>query len=334
MIGTTLAVGTVNGRNAAALIVDGTLDDLLVDPTDATPVQGTIYRAVADRPAKGMGGQFVRLAGGLKGFLRQGQIPGGRTALVQVTGFAEPGKAIPVTTKLLFKGRNVIVTPGAQGINISRQIHDDDRTGALKELVAEACPDVTGAILRSAAEHADDDTIAQELKSLHALATAVTSDTGDQPELLLDGPTAADVAWMEWDHDGSEPASFADFDVDEMIDDMRQPFSQLDGGASVYVEPTRALVAVDVNTGGDTSPAAGLKANISLSHDLPRLLRCKGLGGQIVIDFAPFPKKDRKVLEQVLRAAFKGGSVETALVGWTPLGHFELNRKRARLPLA
>ena len=100
------------------------------------------------------------------------------------------------------------------------------------------------------------------------------------------------------------------------------------------VEPTRALVAVDVNTGADASPAAGLKVNIAAARALPRALRLRGLGGQVVVDFAPMPKKDRAVLDQVLRAAFKGEASETSLSGWTNLGLYELVRKRDRLPLA
>ena len=46
------------------------------------------------------------------------------------------------------------------------------------------------------------------------------------------------------------------------------------------------------------------------------------------------PKKDRRQFETALRAAFRQDSVETTLVGWTPLGHFELQRKRDRLPLS
>ena len=103
--------------------------------------------------------------------------------------------------------------------------------------------------------------------------------------------------------------------------------------AWIEVEPTRALVAVDVNTGPDTSSAAGLKANIAAARALPRALRLRGLGGQIVVDFAPMPKKDRRTLDQVLTSAFRADSVETALVGWTTLGHVELSRKRERLPL-
>jgi len=46
------------------------------------------------------------------------------------------------------------------------------------------------------------------------------------------------------------------------------------------------------------------------------------------------PKKDRRPFETALRAAFRADEVETALVGWTPLGHYELQRKRVRAPLS
>jgi Rne/Rng family ribonuclease len=102
----------------------------------------------------------------------------------------------------------------------------------------------------------------------------------------------------------------------------------------MVIEPTRALIAVDVNTGGDTSPAAGLKANLAAARALPRAMRLSGLGGQVVVDFAPMPKNDRRRLEDALKAAFRKDGAETALAGWTPLGNFELQRKRDRVPLS
>ena len=102
----------------------------------------------------------------------------------------------------------------------------------------------------------------------------------------------------------------------------------------MFIEATRALVAVDVNTGGDFSFAAGLKANLAAARDLPRQLRLRGLGGQVVIDFAPVGKKDRLSIEQVLTRALRADAIDTNIVGWTPLGHLELQRKRERLPLA
>ena len=118
-----------------------------------------------------------------------------------------------------------------------------------------------------------------------------------------------------------------------MIAALRAAKVDLVGGGNMLIEPTRALVAVDVNTGPDTSPAAALKVNIAAARDLPRQLRLRGLGGQVVVDFAPMPKKERAILDQVIRAAFKTEAAETNLAGWTTLGLFELTRKRDRLPL-
>ena len=104
-------------------------------------------------------------------------------------------------------------------------------------------------------------------------------------------------------------------------------------GGHYYIEPTRACITVDVNTGADTSPAAALKANIAMAKDLPRQLRMRGLGGQIVIDPAPMAKKDRRQLETVIKASLRQDTVETNFVGWTTMGLIELQRARVRAPI-
>ena len=89
-----------------------------------------------------------------------------------------------------------------------------------------------------------------------------------------------------------------------------------------------------MNTGADTSLAAGLKANLAAAKDLPRQLRLRGLGGQVTLDVAPMPKKERRRFEDALRRAVRLDGSDTVLAGWTPLGMFELQRKRDRLPLS
>jgi len=343
MKGRVIALDRIGGQAAAALIVDGQLHDFLIDPAGDVPQPGAICRAVADRPMKGQGGVFVRLPQGDTGFLRQvsGVAPGQRL-LVQVSGVAEPGKAVPVTTRLLFKSRYAIVTPGAPGRNISRRIHDEQTRAALAALAANAMAGADadlGLILRSACETADADDIAADITAMRDLAQAVLADLEGGPELLVEGAMAQEIAWRDWsdpkpDEVADAEGAFAAHGVAEMVDAVLVPAVALPGGGHMMIEPTRALVAVDVNTGPDTSPAAALKANIAAARDLPRQLRLRGLGGQVVVDFAPMSKKDRAVLDQVLRAAFKGESAETSLAGWTPLGLFELVRKRDRLPLA
>jgi ribonuclease G len=336
--GRTIAFGEIAGRKVAALIVDGLLDDLLVEGPPEQPAPGAVLRAIAGRPLKGQGGMMLDLPEGRSAFLRQTKgIAPGQALLVQVSGHAEAGKAVPVTTRLLLKGRYAIVTPDAPGVNVSRAIGDADRHAALVTLGSEtALPEGAGLILRSAAETAEDEAVAADIAALAAAARAVTEDrAGRRPEVLLDGDDPHVIAWREWDADevDAAPGAFDRHGVHEMIDGLRDPVVPLAAGASMVIEPTRALVAVDVNTGADTSLAAGLKASIAAARALPRALRCRGLGGQITVDFAPAPKKDRRQIEMALKAAFRADPVETVLAGWTPLGHFELQRRRERLPL-
>lgn len=339
MKGRVVVLDRWQGREAAALVVDGQLEDLLIEPAGDDPLRpGAILRGVVDRPVKGQGGVFVKLPGG-SGFLRQvsGLAPGQRV-IVQVGGASEPGKAAPVSLRVLFKSRLAIVTPGAPGLNVSRRIRDEELRADLQALASEAMQGAAadhGLILRSACEGAGEDEIADDILAMRDLAAAVMADLTGGPELLVEAPGAHETAWRDWSDpapdevDDSEGA-FAAHGIDALVDALRSPVAPLPAGASMAIEPTRALVAVDVNTGPDTSPAAGLKANIAAARDLPRQLRLRGLGGQITVDFAPMPKKDRGTLEQVLRAAFKGEAAETTLAGWTPLGCFELQRKRDR----
>ena len=96
-------------KEASALVVDGVLQDFFIDNDIPTP--GQIYRATVDRPIKGQGGCFLKTPDG-SAFLRQGKgLSQGSRLLVQVSGFAETGKAIPVSRKILLKSRYVIITP-------------------------------------------------------------------------------------------------------------------------------------------------------------------------------------------------------------------------------
>jgi Ribonuclease G/E len=342
MKGRLVAFDTFRGREAAALVVDGRLEDLLVaGPDDAPPGPGAVFRGIADRPMKGMGGIFVKLPDGQTGYLKEtaGIVPG-RPLILQATGWPEPGKALPVTTRVLFKGRHAIVTPGAPGLNVSRRIRDGGTRARLTALAeAGMAGSEHGLIIRSAAEAAEDHAVAEDIAAMRMLADQILADVTGGPELLLDAPSPQEEAWRDWsdpapDEVDADEGSFERHGIDEMIGRVLISEVELTGGGRMAIEPTRALVAVDVNTGGDGSPSAGLKANIAAARDLARQLRLRGLGGQIAVDFAPMPKKDRAALEQQLRAAFRGDATETVLAGWTPLGNFELQRKRDRMPLA
>ncbi|AFO86181.1 ribonuclease E/G [Phaeobacter sp. HS012] len=335
MKGRTIILDHIDGREAAALMVDGQLEDLLIDSDAPTP--GTVYRARADRLVKGQGGMFLTTPDG-PAFLRQvkGLAPG-QELLVQLTGYAEAGKALPVSQKLLFKSRYAIITPEAPGLNISRSIRDEDERDRLLEIAHDAMGGIAyGLILRSACDGADSADIEEDILAMVSLASQVLEDAGSGPEVLAEGDTPHLLAWRDWtdpadiERDAGGFERLGVLDALETVQGIREPLS---GGVFLFIEETRALVAVDVNTGADTSLAAGVKANMACAKSLARALRLRGLGGQIVIDPAPMPKKDRRAFETALRASFRSDSEDTVLVGWTTLGHFELQRKRGRIPL-
>ncbi len=333
MKGRLIALDHLGEVEAAALMVDGKLEDLLIDSDMPRP--GTIYRAIADRPMKGQGGMFLKTPDG-NCFLRQtkGLAPGD-AVLVQVTGYAEPGKAMPVTLDVLFKSRYAIITPYKPGLNISRSIRDDDRRDELQGIAKGTMQGSEfGLILRSACAEADDKDIAEDVTAMLDMANAVLADReGSEPEKLVEGDGPHLLAWREWYERATVDAEAGSFEANGVLDaieDLSSPKVMLEGGGFMFVEPTRALVAVDVNTGGDSSHAAGTKANFAAARAIPRALRLRGLGGQIVLDLAPMPKKERRTFETSLRAAFKADGIDTALLGWTTLGHFELQRKRER----
>jgi Ribonuclease G/E len=336
MKGRTIILDHVDGVEAAALMVDGKLSDLLV--AGEAPAPGTIYRAIADRPVKGQGGMFLKTPDG-SAFLRQvkGLAPG-QPLLVQVTGYAEAGKAIPVTQKVLFKSRSAIVTPDAPGLNISRSIRDDDMRDELMVVAKEVMEGrEMGLILRSCCAEATAEEIAEDVEEMAGLADRVMNDESIEMDTLVTGDGPHVLAWRDWTETAevvTQAGSFEDHGVLDFLETAAQPFVSFGNSGGMYIEPTRALIAVDVNTGNDASVAAGIKANMVCARLLPQALRVRGLAGQITLDLAPMPKKDRRAFETALRASFRTDDIETALVGWTPLGHYELQRKRVRLPLS
>ncbi|MEM1316218.1 MAG: ribonuclease E/G [Pseudomonadota bacterium] len=353
MKGRLIALLEEEGRpGMAACLDDGRLTDLLVDPPegDATPRLEAVHRAKVVRKAPAVGAVFLDLGDGLEGFLKGGKglAPGDRP-LVQIARYAERGKAVPVTDEPLFKGRYAILTPHAPGVNVSRRIQDEEERARLTEAAAGALQAAeladgpeearVGAILRTAAGGVDPQAVGEDVAALAAL-WAEALDRGEAPGLRVDAPEAEVLAWRDWvDPEPDEVLRgdsrlWDDLGIWDAVAALFEPRVELPGGAWMAVEPTSALVAVDVNSGGDFSAATGLKSNLAAVESLPRELRLRGLGGQIVLDLAPMGKRERPKLEAALKRALRRDPVDTQVVGWTPLGHLELTRRRERRPIA
>ena len=388
MKGRVLIIDAFDGPiSQAALVVDGRLEDFIRDAPDDLPGHGAICWARVDRVLPNGGGAFVELTPGHKGFLREAKgVRAGAGVLVQVSGLPDPGKAIPVSRRVLYKSRRVIHTPDAPGINVSRQIRDPEEQERLTKIVedwsageemghepARANYDEMhrsgGYILRSAARNAEASDILADVRTVLgnrseregltrssapgstgatwiAAAEAVRDWTSDVPDMIainetLDNRLGKDgVAEMLFLDDAlldrispGDGDPFEHFGVWEEIERLKHPRVELPSGGWMAIESTTAMVTVDVNTGDQFGQGAGMTASVEAARELPRQLRLRGLGGQVIIDFAPIKKMHRKKIEETLKSVFRKDPVPTTLAGWTPLGNFELQRKRERRPL-
>ena len=335
MKGKQVVLGHIGDAKVAALLEDGKLQDVLVEDLSRLPL-GSILRAVVDRPVKGIGGVMLRLPHGT-GFLKKAKgLAPGQTITVQTSGFAEAGKADPVNQRFIFKSRYAIVTPDQPGLNVSRKIRDDDLRDDLTMLAKSGMEGSNmGLIIRSSAAVADMEDVAEDIQTMRASAEAISVEAGLEPEILLEGDDPHVQAWREWSDVTDILTGPEDLEASGALDqiEVAQGAWVTLGSGGMFVEQTRAMATVDINTGADLSPASALKVNLAAVQDLPRQLRLRGYSGQIAIDFAPMTKRDRKPIEVALRAALRTCPVATEFVGWTPLGHGELKRKRERAVL-
>ncbi len=335
--GAFIAFDTFNSRGCAAMLYDGLLVDLLMDsPKNSAGevVPEAIYFGAAGRDLPRQKAMMVDLGGGATGFLKYKTPPKDRNFLVQVKTHVGEGKAAPVREFPLLKGRYVILVLGESGaVNVSKAI-DPDRRDVLKTAVADAAGEAS-VILRTACQGCLLADIIAEVRDMVILAADIRarcSGGSIAVGLVHAAPSARVLALRDWGDVPiiDEAGCFERLGVADQIESLDSPIAGLPNGARMVIESTSALVAVDVDTGGDFGGDAGARANFACAGDLPRQLRLRGLGGQIVIDPAPMPKRDRARFEMILRKALTGDDVPTEMVGWTKLGHYELQRKRSR----
>jgi ribonuclease G len=139
-------------------------------------------------------------------------------------------------------------------------------------------------------------------------------------------------------HKGPNPL-FAEYDVERQIQDSLSRRVPLAGGGSVVIDETEALIAIDVNTGGDvrhrSQQEAILNTNLEAATEIARQLRLRQISGIIIVDFVDMedPKHVSQVVERVKEELMKD-RVSADFVDMTALGLVEITRKRRGESLA
>jgi ribonuclease E len=128
-------------------------------------------------------------------------------------------------------------------------------------------------------------------------------------------------------------------ELEAEIDAALQPVAALPGGGDIAIETTRALTAIDVDSGshaGDRGASRmALEVNLAAAAEAARQLRLRNISGLIVIDFIKtFGRRWRARIVDALRDGFVGDPAQLQLGRISELGLFEMSRQRLGPTLA
>jgi ribonuclease E len=298
----------------------------------------------------------------------------GQDLLVQVSRGPVGQKGPTVTTRISLPGRYVVLLVNSTRSGVSRRFEAEarDRARALaKDLVV---PDGMGTILRTASLDRPREDLQADLDALVALweslrarleagreprlvhaesdlalraardllppdASRIVVDRGDVADRVrayLEGASSAAVP-VEL-HEGPAPLFHA-FGVEDQIEEAFRRTVRLPSGGSIVVDPTEALVAIDVNSGRllgeEDLETTALRTDLEAASAVARQLRLRDLGGVVVVDFIDLKDPEHvKQVEQALRDALSRDRARLRLGRIGPFGCLEMTRQRLRPSLS
>ncbi|HEY4134053.1 MAG TPA: Rne/Rng family ribonuclease [Alphaproteobacteria bacterium] len=303
----------------------------------------------------------------------------GAAVVVQVAKDAQGGKGAALTLNVALPGRHLVYAPRQPGVAVSRRITDEGERARLESAMGAIAKEGEGFILRTAAEKAEATALAAdaedlraawaEIKRAAARATPPARLWGEQAPLarvlrdqghagltriVADSDAALEAARREVGRSLPMLAGRIDayrdsiplldrFGVMPDIDAALSSRVGLPGGGFLYIEPTQALTAIDVNSGRHNADVSSgpnrqaetiLAVNLEAAREIARQIRLRNLSGLIVIDFVHMSlQDDRSQVLEALRVAMAGDPTFARLGGFSPLGLVEIARKRGRPPL-
>jgi len=359
----------VSPAETRAALVDagGELLELRVERLGREEVVGSILLGRVVRVDKAMGAAFIEIGDKQPGFLgkTRTETEGGKT-VVQVIRAAGGGKGALLSAAPVLPGYLLSLTPTRPGIHWPREWRGD--RSALAAVLERITPDGMGLAPHPWAAAAEESALQAEAARLAAAWREIERQarTAKPPVLLRPPPDLCSTILEEStrpvriDHpqtyarlkDAAPPELqellalykgqtplFEDFGIDEQIEAALSPVVELPGGATLVIEETEALVAIDVNMGGGggrlPSQAAILETNRMAARAAARQTRLRNIGGLIVIDFISMKNKgNRRAIVDATRRAMRDDPVRHDVLGMTPAGLVEITRQRVGRPLA
>lgn len=297
----------------------------------------------------------------------------GQSLPVQVTKEPISTKGCRVTAQISLPGRFLVYMPYASKVGVSRKIESREQRAKLREMVTRLLPeDSGGVIVRTVAEGVTEEHFRREIDSLLALwkkinrkktfvrrAPALLQRETSLTRGIIRDLLSAKVDALNVDsrelyneieqylgqidpeligrvHFYTEPTPLFDkFDIESEIRDLFKARVELPTGGSLIVQPTEALVSIDVNTGrytGKKDPEKTiLRTNLEAAREIARQIRLRDIGGIIVCDFIDMEtRSNRDKVLQELRAHLGRDRARTKAHAVSELGLVEMTRQRVR----
>ena len=293
--------------------------------------------------------------------------------LVQVVKEERGNKGAALTTYLSLAGRYCVLMPNAgRGGGISRKISNPADRKRMKEVLGELdVPQGMGVILRTAGLERSTIDIKRDYEYLSRLwdsireltmrstAPALIYEEGDLIKRSLRDVYDTDIAQVLVEGEAGFTAAsefmrqlvphqagkvelykegiplFHRYQVESQFDAMHSPVVQLRSGGYIVINPTEALVAIDVNSGRSTKERnieeTALRTNIEASEEVARQVRLRDLAGLIVIDFIDMEEtRHQRQVEHKVKDAMRNDRARIQIGRISAFGLLEMSRQRLR----
>jgi len=297
--------------------------------------------------------------------------------LVQVNKEERGLKGAALTTFLSFAGKYCVLMPNSlNNDGISRKIGDLEERKKLKLILASVnIPKKMSVIVRTAGIGKSKKEISKDLKFLVSQWNKIREDTlkSEAPKLIYEEGnilkrTIRDLLNEEVDsifiegkeafdkikkisknlspgqtkkikqHKDKDISLFAEHNIENQINDLFSLTVKLESGGSIVINTTEALVAIDVNSGKNTTERnienTALKTNLEAASEIARQLRLRDLGGLVVIDFIDMDDyRNNFKVEKTIKSALYRDRARIQVGRISMFGLLELSRQRLRSSL-
>ncbi len=294
--------------------------------------------------------------------------------LIQVVKEERGTKGAALTTYLSLAGRYCVLMPNtARGGGISRKISIGADRKRLKSILGSlGIPDTMAVIVRTAGQKRSKSEIKRDYDylmrvwstvretTLESMAPCLVHEEGDLikrsirdlydkdiSEIIIEGEAGYRIAkdFMKLlipshtkrvqQFKEVDKQLFQYYEVESQLDGMHSPKVQLKSGGYIVINPTEALVSIDVNSGratrGRNIEETALKTNLESSDEIARQLKLRDLAGLIVIDFIDMEdSRNQSKVERRLKDAMRSDRARIQIGRISPFGLLELSRQRLR----